>query len=259
MPVNEGHARGAHKGSLARFEVQPIKIKKKDSKKYAHIEPPLPKPPLAVTVLARRRQGKSTVVVNLLMNGGYIKAFSEIIILSETIDNDRTYSPLSKFDNVFVHDIKKHPIDNELLEAIWERQKQRYKEDRNNDLLIVFDDLGNKMKSKEMRAWMNRYAQLSRHPGISYINCVQSILNCTSEQISNTTTWIIFSLDQRALTRVSETLATAEMDRKQLEKYIKVNTEKKHSWIMVNLEAESDDLVYTAYDPVTNSFSKGVR
>ena len=244
---------------MPKFEVKPIRVKKKDIKKYDGIPSPLPKPPLAMTVLARRRQGKSTVVVNLLMNGGYAKAFSEIIILSETIDNDKTYAPLSKYENVFVHDIKKHPIDNELLEAIWNRQKERHKEVKNNDLLIVFDDLGNKMKSKEMRQWMNKFAQLSRHPGISYINCVQSILNCTSEQISNGTTWIIFSLDQRALTRVSETLATAEMDRKELEQYIRVNTEKKHSWIMVNLEAESDDLVYTAYNPTTNSFSAGIR
>lgn len=244
---------------MPKFEVQPIRVKKKDIKKYDHIPSPLAKPPLAMTVLARRRQGKSTVVVNLLMNGGYAKAFSQVLILSETIEQDKTYAPLAKYDNVFVHDIKKHPIDNELLEAIWERQKQRFKEDKKNDLLVVFDDLGNKMKSKEMRAWMNRYAQLGRHPGISYINCVQSILNCTSEQISNTTTWIIFSLDQRALTRVSETLATAEMDRKELEQYIKINTEKKHAWIQVNLEAERDDLVYTAYDPTTNTFSPGIR
>ena len=106
---------------------------------------------------------------------------------------------------------------------------------------------------------MNKYFSLSRHIKISFITCVQSILMCTSEQISNTTTWIIFSLDQRALTSVSEALVTAEIDRKELERYIKVNTEKKHSFIMVNLESESDDLVYQAYDPTTNSFLAGIR
>src|SRR6478609_2341188 len=242
---------------MPRFEVQPIKVKKKDIKRYDHIAPQLGKPPLATTIVARRRSGKSCLVVNLLMNGGYAKAFTEVLIISETVAQDKTYSVLSKYDNVSVIDIKKHPINNELLEAIWKRQEDRLKQSPKNDLLIVFDDIGNKMKGKEMRAWMNRYFTLARHMKISFICCVQSILMCTSEQISCTTEWIIFALDQRALTRVSETLATAEMDRKELERYIRVNTEKKHSWILVNLEAESDDMVYQAYDPDTNSFSPG--
>ena len=235
------------------FEVRPIPIKRRDTKRY-DIPEILPKPPLAMTIVAPRRSGKSTVVVNLLTNGGYAKAFSEVLILSETIKKDRTYAPLAKFDNVSTHDITKHAIDNELLEAIWNRQKQRFGEDRKNDLLIVFDDTGNKHKGKEMRSWLNRYFQLARHIGISFICCVQSILNCTSEQISNSTEWVIFALDRRQLKRVSETLATSAKDKDELEDYICENTKVKHSWVLINLNAPPDDQVYTAYDPVSNSF-----
>lgn len=245
---------------MSKFQVEPIKVKKKDIKRYDSVPLPLPKPPVCMTILARRRSGKSTVICNLIMQA-YAKAFSEILILSETIATDKTYECLNvaKYDNVLFHDIKKHPIDNELLAMIWQKQEQRVAQDPKNDLLVVFDDLGNKMKSKEMRAWMNRYAQLCRHPKISFINSVQSILNCTSEQISNTTTWIIFQLDQRALSRVSETLATAEMDRKDLERYIRRNTQRKHSFVLINLEAESDDLVYQAYNPETKRFGPGLK
>ena len=239
------------------FTVLPIKIQKKENKRYERIPLPLPKPPLAMTVLARRRQGKSTVVVNLLINGGLAKAFSEVLILSDTIDQDKTYSALKKFDNVTCHDIKKRPIDNSLLQDIWEKQAARKKMEPDADLLIVFDDLGEKGKSRDMRLWMNRYFQLCRHLNISFISCLQSINNCTSEQISNTTTWIIFGLDAKALKKVSEKLATAEKDHKELAQYIQKNTLKKHSWVMINLEAESDELVYTTYDPETNSFGPG--
>ncbi|KAJ3025683.1 hypothetical protein HDV00_012575, partial [Rhizophlyctis rosea] len=100
------------------------------------------------------------------------------------------------------------------------------------------------MRSKDMRLWMNKYAQLGRHPGISYINIVQSILNCTSEQISNSTEIILFRLDNRALMRVSETLATAEKDRKELTEYLKRNTKKKYSWVLINMAAEDDDMIF---------------
>ena len=134
---------------MPKFEVQPIGIKKKDNSIYDHISTPLAKPPLSMVVLARRRQGKSTVAVNLLMNGGYVKTFREVLIISETIENNKTYQPLSKYDTVSVHDITQHPIDNALLEAIWKRQKRRFQQDRKNDLLIIFDDLGSKTKSRE--------------------------------------------------------------------------------------------------------------
>lgn len=242
---------------MSKFEVRPTLLKKKDIKLYKSIPDPLPKPPLSVVILASRRSGKSTTCVSLLMNGGYIKAFSEVLLLSETIAHDKTYAPLSKFDNVSVHDISKHPINNELLAAIWHRQNERFKEDKKNDLLVVFDDLGDKMKSKDMRAWMNKYAQLGRHPGISFINIVQSPNNLTSEQWSNATTFIIFALDRKALIKTSEKLATAEKDAREMEDYIRKNTRKKYSWVMVNMSAERDEDVFLAFDPTSNTFKIG--
>ncbi|KAJ3029110.1 hypothetical protein HDV00_009778 [Rhizophlyctis rosea] len=239
------------------FEVRPIKVaKKKEQKNYDFIPNPLPKPPLSMLCVASRRSGKSTVTVNLV-HQVYSKAFSEVILLSDTIATDKTYAPLAKLENVSCHDIKKHPINNELLQAIWDRQAQRYAQDRKNDLLIVFDDLGTKMKSKDMRAMINKYAQMSRHIGISFINIVQSILNVTSEVISNSTEFIIFRLDNRALTRVSETLATAEKDRKELEAFLKRNTKKKYSWVLINMQADEDEHVFQVYDPDTGKFSAG--
>ena len=238
------------------FSVEPIKFKKKDLKSYDFIPAPLPKPPLSMLCVASRRSRKSTVIVNLVQQV-YAKAFSEVILLSDTIATDKTYAPLSKLDNVTCHDIKKRPIDNELLQMIWERQSERFAKDRKNDLLIVFDDLGTKMKSKDMRAMMNKIAQMSRHVGISYKNIVQSILNVTSEVISNSTEFIIFRLDNRSLTRVSETLATAEKDRKDLADYLKRNTKKKFSWVLINMQAEEDEHVFQVYDPDTGRFSAG--
>ena len=243
---------------MTKFQVNPVKLPKKDIKSYDHIHSNLPKPPISMSVCAPRRSGKSSLAVNLLINGGYARSFSEVLILSETAAHDKTYLALKNINNVFVHDVRKHPIDNELLHQIWVRQETRALQDPKNDLLIIFDDLGNKLKSKEMRAQMNKYYQLSRHPKISFIVIIQSLLNATSEQISNSTQWIIFKLDQRALSRAAETLASVLKDRKELESWIKRNTAKKYSWVLINQEAESDDLVYQAFDPVTNTFSAGL-
>ncbi|KAJ3027890.1 hypothetical protein HDV00_010789 [Rhizophlyctis rosea] len=132
-------------------------------------------------------------------------------LFSETIEQDKTYAPLAKYDNVFVHDIKKHPIDNELLEAVWERQKQRYKEDRKNDLLIVFDDLGNKMKGREMRAMMNKFAQLGRHPDKQQDMLVKSFdqLNEILEDFSKNQEWVNVNseIKQKLLNEIHEELA----------------------------------------------------
>ena len=243
---------------MTKFQVQPIKKKKVSTKQYNKIISPMAHPPLATLVVAPRRSGKSTLCCNLLVNAGYLKEFSEVLILSETIAQDSTYSELAKYDNVSVHDIRRRPIDNELLEEIWKRQEARFAQDpKKNDLLIVFDDLGTKMKSKELRAMMNKYFQLGRHPGISFIAIVQSILNCTSEQITCATEVIIFRLDQRQLRKVSETLATAEKDRDELESWIRRNTTDKYAWVYIQKEAEHDDQVYLAYNPRTNTFSSG--
>ncbi|KAJ3051751.1 hypothetical protein HK097_007239 [Rhizophlyctis rosea] len=213
-----------------------------------------------MTVVSRRRQGKSYLVANLIIQA-YAKSFSEILVLSNTIDTDPIYpQALGKIPNVTLFDINKRDIDNDLLKEIWDRQKKRFKEDpKKNDLLIIFDDLGEKFKGREMRKMMNVYFQKSRHPKISFICCVQSINNCTAEQKSNTTQWVVFGLDPDALKKVSLTLATAEKDRYETTDYIVKNTHKKHSWIMIDLEAESDDTVYQAYDPDTNKTSAGVQ
>lgn len=236
------------------FDVHPIKGKKERVRKaHAAIPEPLPKPPLSFCILGRRRSGKSVLAVNLLLQQ-YIGVFSETLIISQTAAWDRTYDSLHGKKKVTILDISQHSINNELLDEIWDRQAGRILEDPKDDLLIVFDDCGNLFKSRTLRAQMNRYVQQSRHVGISYIFMCQSILNMTSEQISNCTTWAIFAQDARALTKISETLATAQMDKDDLAAYIRENTKKKHSFVLINLEAEKDEHVYTAYDPAEKHF-----
>ena len=165
------------------FAVQPIKLTHADEKKYRTVPAPLPRPPLAMCIVAPRRSGKSSVVVNLVTQV-YGRVFRECIILSETIAHDSTYAPLGKLKNVSIHDTRKAPIDNILLAQIWARQEQVLLTDPEADLLVIMDDLGSKYRSKDMLAQMKKWSQLSRHPRISYICIAQSMLNFSSEMIS---------------------------------------------------------------------------
>lgn len=242
---------------MSGFAVKPIKLAQQDERRYKSIPSPIPKPPLAMCCVAARRNGKSTVIVNLLTQV-YAKVFREVIIISQTIAHDSTYAPLSKLKNVSIHDVRKAPIDNELLAQIWARQEQVLLEDPSADLLVVFDDLGSKYRSKDMLSGMKKWSQLSRHPRISYICIAQSLLNFSSEMISNATSWIIFKLNARDLRRCCETLATKMMDRDALSEYISRNTVKPYSWILINLIAARDEDVYNTYDPETGAFNSGL-
>lgn len=245
---------------MAKFVVNPIKVPKTlvKGKNYDYIPEPLPKPPITCSILAPTRSGKTNLAVNLLVNGHYAKAFSEVLVLSETAAHDKLWYAVKKMPNVTFHDIRKRPIDNELLQDIWDRQEARALKDPNDDLLIILDDLGAKLKSAEMRKQLTKYMQLCRHPKISIIVICQSLLNITGEMITNSKQFIIFQLDQRALNKVSDTLATALKDRKELEAWIKRNTQKRYSWVLINKEAEHDEYVYQAYDPDTKTFSPGL-
>lgn len=156
-----------------------------------------------------------------------------------------------------MHDIKVAAMDNELLSAIWKRQEAIVKQNPEADLLLVLDDCSNRFKSKEMVSQLKRFYQLSRHVRLSIITCAQSLVNYSTEQIGNASSWIIFRLNQRDLKKVSESLATNLMDKDDLQDFISRNTKEDYSWVMIDLTADDDDKVYQAFDPKSNSFHSG--
>lgn len=239
------------------FRIKPVAADKKVQKMYRNVPPGFLKGDIACHITSPRRSGKSSLISSLVSQI-YSKVYTEVILLSDTAAFDIQYRPLAACKNVFVHDVTKAPIDNDLLAAIWKRQEEVLKVNPDATLLVILDDVGMRFKSKSMLSMMKKIAQSSRHINLSYFAVAQSCLNYPSEMTSNATSHIMFRMNKRELTKVSELLATKVKDRDELFDWIQRNTVKPYSWVQINLNADSDAEVYLAWDPDTNSFSQGI-
>lgn len=224
---------------MGKFEVKPIKFKHAVNQNFSMIADGLPKPTrggFACTLLGKRKSGKSNLVCNMILNGGYKKAFNSIVILSPTVFLDRTYTSLHKLDNVLCSD----KVNNETLENILQIQKGRYLSDpKNSSMLLVLDDSGPFFKTKEAKKQVEIYYSTARQYNCSIICCVQSVTMLTSIQFSNSSYWCIWALDNRALKKISNDLS-CHLTPKEFEGLVRKATAKPYDFLFVDMDAESE-------------------
>lgn len=228
---------------MAPFELKPIKFKPATKKKYDMIAEGLPRPTsggFSVTALGKRRAGKTNLLCNMILNGGYARAFDLIILISPTVHLDRTFTSLAKLKNVMCTD----DISNEMLSKILATQKQQFLSDpEHSSLLVCLDDCGNSLKAKEARKMVDIFYSTARHWNCSIFCNVQAVSMLTSLQLSNTDFWCIWDLDGRALKKISAEL-NCHLTSKEFEKTLKTATAEKYSFLYISVKAEDDADVF---------------
>jgi hypothetical protein len=222
-----------------KFELGAVKFKPAVTKSYDMIAIGLPRPTnggFALTLLARRRSGKTNLVCKMILDGGYHKAFDNIIVMSPTVFLDATYTSLKKLDNVWVTD----QINNETFMNILMRQKDNFlKDPKHSATLLVLDDAGNHLRAKEARKLVDIFYSTARQYNLSIICNVQSVSMLTSLQLTNTQFWCIWSQDGRATKKLSNELA-CHLTPKQFEETLKKATSEPYSFLYIDTQAAND-------------------
>lgn len=221
------------------FEVKPLTTLTK-VKPSSKIPEPLPQPgKICWTLLSRRRGGKSTMLANSIKV--YSKDMSEIIVISSTVFIDPIWKSVANLKNVSFGD----QVNNEIPEKILQRQKERFMQDpKGSSILLVVDDSGNLFRSKHLRAMMNVLYTTFRHYNGNLICAVQSMQHLEGTQITNSSQWCIWQSDARQLKKICTDLATAHMDSKALETFIKESTKEKYNFAFVDFTDEKDEDVF---------------
>ncbi len=124
---------------------------------------PLPMKPANICFCAKKGQGKTTVILNLLTNpkSPYFKEFDLIFLVSPTAQRDDKYADLLEDIGDQYYD----DLSNEVVEDIIQRMdahRDAHTKKKKPHYLIIFDDCIHAMRGKKSRA-MDRLATQNRH------------------------------------------------------------------------------------------------
>ena len=172
-------------------------------KKYAPtVDERLPHPPFFLSVIAQRNSGKTNAVVDALLDPKkFAGRFNFIILWSATYTTDSKFSLLGLPDYCIFKTYEEEKL-KEVVKLIEEMNKSW------SDLhfCLIFDDLiaaglMNPHKMKEL----DHLAVAGRHLNISVIFISQVFMALSPPVRTNTTNWMIFSIDNaRELERISQ-------------------------------------------------------
>jgi Poxvirus A32 protein len=227
------------KNKKKEFVVEPIPSKGgkfKQLEKY--VTPPLPGSngrSFVVSLLGPRGSGKSVFGVRVIQNC-YRKAFDEVVIFSPNLYNDDNFREIMGYRNVYgsTH------VDNDILDKLIEEQNRRMQSERAGMgicpvVLIWFDDEGGKLKSKELKRTISHLFTQGRHAKFCIMVSIQSLLQYEGILLSNTTSWVCWSLEKRSLDKVAKECATNLMDTKAMTKFINhATSQEPHSFAMIH-------------------------
>lgn len=133
---------------------------------------PLPMKPANICFCAKKGQGKTTVILNLITNkdSPYYKMYDMIFLISPTAMRDSKYEDLLEDIGDQYYD----DLNNEVLEDIIRRMDEHRDtvKKRKPHYLIIYDDCIHAMRGKKSRA-MDRLATQNRHLQVSNWYAVQ--------------------------------------------------------------------------------------
>lgn len=220
------------------YEPRPI-IQKKTTKHDKKIPEPLPQLPFAMSVVAPRKSGKTSLVCGLIKDV-YRKVCKEVVICSPTALLDPTYQSLSKYENVWCTD----QVNNEVLQAILDKQSAMFATDKTQTMLLYIDDSGDFFRRAQAQKLMNVLFTRCRHSGISLIVCVQSPQHLSTIQKSNSTQYLVFRCDTKSMKTLAEQLQTKHKMADEVYQYLLDATEKRFSFAYIDLEGDEPDDIY---------------
>jgi len=193
---------------MSKFQI----LKVKDKSDNNHTPMPIFDLPMRVLINGKsQHSGKSTVVLNLLMNPsfGYDKKFDgeDIYIISDN-ELDNKIKILMEYKEI--PDENRMPYDENVLESLYETLEEEYLDEfettgKGKDRLIIFDDVGysGNLKSKNFGI-ITKLISNGRHLNLSQIYTSQRFTMISTALRSNITGAILFGTSAKELELISE-------------------------------------------------------
>lgn len=136
--------------------------------------------PLAMSIIGKRRSGKSFLLVKMLNSRYFKRTFAEIYVFSPTCGLDKTWRDI-KNDKVVFYD----EYDEDTINSILRLQEHRGND--RSDILIILDDFAEKLKGHRGNV-LERLATKARHYSCSFIftsqkyNAIQPIIRNNTDE-----------------------------------------------------------------------------
>ena len=193
---------------MSKFQI----LKVKDRSDNNHTPMPIFDLPMRVLINGKsQHSGKSTVVLNLLMNPsfGYDKKFDgdDIYIISDN-ELDNKIKILMEYKEI--PDENRMPYDENVLESLYETLEEQYLDEfettgKGKDRLIIFDDVGysGNLKSKNFGI-ITKLISNGRHLNLSQIYTSQRFTMVSTALRSNITGAILFGTSSKELDLISD-------------------------------------------------------
>jgi len=141
-------------------------------------------------LVGRRGSGKTNLLVTSLLKGGaYYKMFKRIVIISPTIELDKTWSVIDR-TGVDVYE----EYSDDVLDKIIESQKT----DNSDRLLVILDDCASEKGHKDWYSPLQKIANNGRHLNTSVIVSVQRINHVSTHVRANADSLVSFAIQSPA-------------------------------------------------------------
>jgi hypothetical protein len=224
-----------------KYEILPVKIDKKKHEKWADVDEMLPIHPFAVLCCAPPKSGKSVLTVNALLNPSFdwINRFDRVVIISPTIMSDKSWAPIHK---VIDHEIEDNPYSDkvkiftgddldhmdEIIDAIVEEQKS----DPTITSLIIIDDAIGRLRNGSLGKIYAKY----RHFNLSLLTISQAFKSFDPISRCSCNGYVLFKThNMKERQKIVEEMNGIP----NFEKMYDEVTDKKHSFLWVNLEKQA--------------------
>lgn len=208
--------------------------KKKDNKaKYKHLHSHLLQPSFNAIFVAPTACGKSTTILNLLMNDNFYKGvFDKVYYFSPSVNLDLTLKAIEEDEDIikFSEDEELSNAD-EILKAIVESQKEKKEEgEKVEDILIVFDDMINYLSNN---SFIGSLFTKSRHFNITVWLTSQNYRSIPVKCRNNSQMILIYKLyNGQEVDKLEEEIGCNYPD---FRKYYEEATKEKYHFLYLNL------------------------
>lgn len=161
----------------------------------------IPEKSFLMLIVARRKSGKTHLIIELLTNPKYLsRKFNKIIIISPTLEFDSTWINSSidfETSNIDIYD----EFDQELLSSIIEKQTQHlieYGKENTDEILLILDDCISEQSTKQRSGnGLTKISNNGRHLNISIILTAQRVTGIIPDIRSQFDSMIVFHTDSK--------------------------------------------------------------
>lgn len=225
------------------FTINPIKVKSNDTIIHKY----LPSHPALLAIVAPRKSGKTTLLVNMLTRKDMFKGFFHIIhIWSPTIHLDTKWEQIKRsIPEDWVH----MSYDEEEFQTIVndiENLNEGAKSKEKQNVLFVFDDSAAEkgLFTRNIASPTGKAAFTSRHYNISIWMVSQSFKAISPAFRNNIFHWVIFQTpNDREREKIAEELS-GHLKIKEFEKVLEQATSKPFSFLYINFESIKKEDVF---------------